>query len=45
MPTNNIISEHLLATFSRRADVSKFRNENFSAKAIKDNIVLNQVNQ
>ena len=45
MPTNNIISEHLLATFSRRADVSKFRNENFSAKGIKDNIVLNQANQ
>ena len=40
MPTNIIICECLLATFSHRVDVSKFRNMNFSAKGIKDNIVL-----
>ena len=45
MPTNNIICEHLLATFSHHADVSKFRNLNFSAKGIKDNIVLHIANQ
>ena len=45
MPTNSIICEHLLATFSHGADVSKFRNRNFSAKGIKDNIVLHQANQ
>ena len=45
MPTNNIICGRLLATFSHCADVSKFRNKNFSAKGIKDNIVLHQANQ
>ena len=45
MPTNNIICECLLATFSHHADVLKFRNRNFSPKAIKDNIVLYQANQ
>ena len=45
MPTNNIICEHLLATFSHHADVSKFRNRKFSAKEIKGNIVLHQANQ
>ena len=45
MPTNNIICERLLATFSHHADVSKFRNRNFSAKEIKGNIVLHQANQ
>ena len=45
MPTNNIIFEHLLATFSHCADVSKFRNKNFSAKGMKDNIVLHQTHQ
>ena len=37
MPTNNIICERLLATFSHRADVSKFRKRNLSARGIKDN--------
>ena len=45
IPTNNIICERLLATFSRFANVSKFRNRKFSAKGIKDNIVLHQANQ
>ena len=45
MPTNNILCERLLAIFSHRADVSKFRNKNFTAKGIKENIVLHQANQ
>ena len=45
MPTNNIIFERLLATFSHCADVSKYRNKNFLAKGIKGNIVLHQANQ
>ena len=44
MPTNNIICQHLLATFSHCADVSKFRNRNFQAKGIKYYIVLHQAN-
>ena len=36
----------MLATFSHHVvDVSKFKNSNFLAKDIKDNIVLYQVNQ
>ena len=44
VPTNNVC-ERLLATFSHCAYVSKFRNRNFSAKSIKDNIVLHQASQ
>ena len=43
--TNNITLERLLATFSHHAEVSKFRNRNFSAKDIKDNTVLHQASQ
>ena len=35
----------MLATCSCHADISKFRNKNFSAKGIKENIVLHQANQ
>ena len=35
----------MLAAFSHHADVLKFRNNNFSAKGIKGNIVFHQVNQ
>ena len=45
VPANDILCECLLAKFSHHADVSKFRNRNFSAKGIKDNIVLHQANQ
>lgn len=38
--STNKICEHLLAKFSRHADLSELRNKNFSARGIKDKIVL-----
>ena len=45
MPTNNMICECLLTTFSHHANVAKFIYRNFSAKGKKDNIVIHQENQ
>ena len=46
MPTENVSTcEVLLSTFSRRAIVSKYRNKRFTAKVLRDNIMLFQSEQ
>ena len=45
MPTNNINAERDLAKFSHLAVVAKFRNEQFTAKGIRYDIVLFQSSQ
>ena len=45
MPTNNINAERDLAKFSHLAVVAKFRNKNFTAKGIRNDIVLLQSSQ
>ena len=42
---HNIDCERLLATFSHRANIAKFRNKNFTATGIRDDLVLAGANQ
>ena len=45
MPTDNIISECLLSIFGIHSVVSKYRNKNFTAKGIRDNVMLRNSQQ
>ena len=45
MPTDNIISERLLSIFGIHSVVSKYRNKNFTAKGIRDNVMLHNSQQ
>ena len=45
MLTDNIISERLLSIFGIHSVVSKYRNKNFTAKGIQDNVMLHNSQQ
>ena len=45
LPTNNLVTERDLSKFSRLAEVAKFRNKNFKAKGIRNDMTLYQSNK